>query len=66
MIQDQNIQQLSYHEDAIASLDVTDAEIFYAAASDNTELDGVLLIPKRAHEKPWPTIVLPHGGPLTG
>ena len=59
------MQQLSHHGDAIAKLHIADAELFYAAASDNTELDGILLIPKRADEKPWPTIVLPHGGPRT-
>ena len=56
--------QLSQHGDGIANLDIAEYEILYAKARDNTALDGLLLKPKRAIEQPWPTIVLPHGGPL--
>ena len=65
VIQDQDLRQLPYHGDAVAKFVIADAEIFYAAASDNTDLGRVLLIPKGADEKPWPTIVLHHGGPRT-
>ena len=60
----QELRQLSQHSETIVRLDVVDSEILYFKASDNTELDAVLLTPKTADEKPWPTIVLPHGGPL--
>ncbi|KAG6997905.1 hypothetical protein G7Y79_00037g074230 [Physcia stellaris] len=63
-IQDQGLCQLSQHGDGIANLDIAEYEILYAKARDNTALDGLLLKPKRAIEQPWPTIVLPHGGPL--
>ncbi|KAI4250181.1 MAG: hypothetical protein L6R40_000353 [Gallowayella cf. fulva] len=56
--------QLSQHGEGIAKLDVADSETVYANARDNTGLDGLLLKPKEAVEQPWPTIVLPHGGPL--
>ncbi|KAL8895279.1 MAG: hypothetical protein Q9207_008231, partial [Kuettlingeria erythrocarpa] len=62
--QGQGLCQLSQHGDGIANLDIADSEILYAKARDNTELDGLLLKPKGAVEQPWPTIVLPHGGPL--
>ena len=63
-VEGQELRQLSQHSEAIATLDVAESEICYFTASDNTELDAVLLTPKSAGEKPWPTIVLPHGGPL--
>ena len=52
MLQDQDLRELSHHGDTIAKLDIADAEIFYAAASDNTEFGGVLLIPTGADENP--------------
>ena len=63
-VEGQELRQLSKHSETIARLDVAGSEILYFKASDNTELDAVLLTPKTADEKPWPTIVLPHGGPL--
>lgn len=63
-IQGQVLCQLSQHGDDIANLDIAEFEILYSKARDNTALDGLLLKPKGAIEQPWPTIVLPHGGPL--
>ena len=63
-VQGQAFCQLSHHGNEIANLDITEYEILYAKARDNTALDGLLLKPKGAIEQPWPTIVLPHGGPL--
>ena len=63
-IQDQGLCQLSQHGDDIANFDIAESEILYAKARDNTALDGLLLKPKGAIEQPWPTVVLPHGGPL--
>jgi dipeptidyl aminopeptidase/acylaminoacyl peptidase len=55
---------LSSHGKDIAKLDLATAEPFYAKAQDGTDLDGVLVLPKKYKApKPWPTIVLVHGGP---
>jgi dipeptidyl aminopeptidase/acylaminoacyl peptidase len=55
---------LSNHSKDIAKLDIATAEPFYAKAQDGTDLDGVLVIPKNYDaSKPWPTIILAHGGP---
>ena len=60
----QNVKQLSQHGQAIAKLDIATAEAFNVIADDCTELDGVLLLPSGGR-KPWPTVVIPHGGPHT-
>jgi dipeptidyl aminopeptidase/acylaminoacyl peptidase len=55
---------LSYHGETLAKLDIATAELFYAKAQDGSDLDGVLVVPKDFDvPKPWPTIVLAHGGP---
>ena len=55
---------LSNHGKGIAAMDIATAEPFYAAAQDGTELDGILVLPKdSATSKPWPTVILVHGGP---
>lgn len=55
---------LSNHGEDIEKLDIATAEPFYAKAQDGTSLDSVLVIPKNYNSpKPWPTIVLVHGGP---
>ncbi len=64
-IWNQHMCQLSQHGHAIAKLGIATAEVFNATADDNTELDGVLLLPSKEGSKPWPAIVLPHGGPHT-
>ncbi|KAF6227200.1 hypothetical protein HO133_008642 [Letharia lupina] len=64
-IWNQNVSQLSQHGQAITKLDIASAEVFNATADDNTELDGVLLLPSKRGRKPWPTVVIPHGGPHT-
>ena len=64
-IWNQNVSKLSQHGQAIASLGIAPAEIFNATADDNTELDGILLLPSEGGSKPWPAVVIPHGGPHT-
>ena len=64
-IWNQDVSQLSQHGQAIAKLSIATAEVFNTIANDNTELDGVLLLPRNKGRKPWPTVVLPHGGPHT-
>lgn len=55
---------LSNHGKEVAELDIATSEPCYATAQDGTGLDGVLIIPKNYDlPKPWPTIVLVHGGP---
>jgi dipeptidyl aminopeptidase/acylaminoacyl peptidase len=56
--------QLSNHGEEIEKLEIATATPFYAKAQDDTDLDGVLVTPKNYNApKPWPTIVLVHGGP---
>ena len=56
--------QLSQHGIAIARLQIADARPLYYISKDGTESDGVLLIPSKVSKpKPWPTVVLIHGGP---
>lgn len=64
-IQKEKVTQLSQHGQAIADLGIASAEAFYTTADDNTELDGVLLLPRKRGGKPWPAVVIPHGGPHT-
>ena len=64
-IQKEKVTQLSQHGQAIVELGIASAEAFYTTADDNTELDGVLLLPSKRGGKPWPTVVIPHGGPHT-
>lgn len=59
------VSPLSQHGQAIAKLSIATAEPFNTTADDGTELDGVLLLPSNRGRKPWPTVVLPHGGPHT-
>lgn len=59
------VSQLLQHGQAIAKLSIATAEPFNTTAHDGTELDGVLLLPSNRGRKPWPTVVLPHGGPHT-
>lgn len=55
---------LSNHGEEIAELDIATSEPFYAKAQDGTDLDSILVVPKNYDiPKPWPTIVLAHGGP---
>ena len=57
---------LTDHAKEIAKMDIATSEPFYANAQDGTELDGVLVIPHNYDlPKPWPTIVLVHGGPYS-
>ena len=62
-IQNEKVTQLSQHGQAIAELGIASAEAFYTRADDNTELDGVLLLPSKGGGKPWPTVVIPHARP---
>lgn len=56
--------QLSQHGIAIIRLQIADARPFYYTSQDGTKGDGVLLTPSRVSKpKPWPTVVLIHGGP---
>ena len=59
----ENACQLSRHGKEIASLEVGEAEPFYCTAKDGTELDSVFLRPLNGSIKPWPTVVVVHGGP---
>ncbi len=55
---------LSDHGKELAEIEIATSEPFYAKAQDGTDLDGVLVVPKNYDlPKPWPTIVLVHGGP---
>ncbi|KAL9118040.1 MAG: hypothetical protein Q9187_005418 [Circinaria calcarea] len=55
--------QLSQHGTAIASLQIADAQSFFYRIKDDICGDGVLLSPSKANNpKPWPTVVLIHGG----
>lgn len=55
---------LSNHGKDLAEMDIAVSEPFYATAQDGTDLDGILVTPKNYDvPKPWPTIVLVHGGP---
>ena len=55
---------LSDHGKSIAQIGIGTAEPFYAKAEDGTDLDGVLVIPRNCDlPKPWPTLVVVHGGP---
>ena len=55
--------RVSDHHAALASVDLASAEDFCFAAPDGWQLDGILIRPPAAGEGPWPTVVLPHGGP---
>lgn len=56
--------RLSNHGKEVAELEIATSTPFYATAQDGTNLDGILVIPKAMKlPKPWPTIVLVHGGP---
>ena len=55
---------LSDHGKEVAEVEIATSEPFYAKAQDGTDLDGVLVVPENYDiPKPWPTIVLVHGGP---
>ena len=55
---------LSNHGERLAKLVIATAEPFYAKAQDGGDLDGVLVVSNNFDvPKPWPTIVLVHGGP---
>lgn len=57
------LRQLSDHHASWRDVRFAErVELSYAAA-DGTALDGVLLLPPDAGPGPYPTVVLPHGGP---
>lgn len=59
-----NLCQLSQHEASISATEIGHAEPFYFSGDDGTALDGIILTPlKGDRSKPWPTVVIPHGGP---
>jgi dipeptidyl aminopeptidase/acylaminoacyl peptidase len=54
-----------HHGAEIAKLDIAEASLFYATASDGTAIDALLYTPKN-HElsNPYPAIVFAHGDPI--
>lgn len=56
--------QLSQHESSLSGIEIGQADPFFYGADDGTALDGVILTPVKGDKsKPWPTVVIPHGGP---
>ncbi|KAI9734533.1 MAG: hypothetical protein M1834_002134 [Cirrosporium novae-zelandiae] len=56
--------QLSQHGLSISALNLSTSQPIYCKSSDGTSLDGILHLPaKSPYTKPYPTIVLIHGGP---
>ena len=53
----------SDHHALLAGLELASAEDFCFTAPDGWQLDGILIRPPGAGDGPWPTVVLPHGGP---
>ena len=56
--------QLSQHGQGIVALKLGYGRPFPCTAADGTQIDGVFTTPTE-ERKPWPTIVLIHGGPYS-
>ena len=57
------LRRVSDHHALLAGLELASAEDFCFTAPDGWQLDGILIRPPGAGDGPWPTVVLPHGGP---
>jgi len=57
------LRRISDHHAALAGVPLGEVEDFRFAALDGWQLDGVLIRPPGPGDGPWPTVVLPHGGP---
>lgn len=56
--------QLSRHGASVAKVAVGTTHPIYCTTEDGTVLDGLFLTPsKTVGDHPWPTVVVPHGGP---
>ncbi|MCJ1227515.1 hypothetical protein MMC12_004171 [Toensbergia leucococca] len=63
-VKDGTTYQLSQHGASVGKFEIGNAEPFYCTAKDGTELDGVVITPsKPSQQKPFPAVVLVHGGP---
>lgn len=65
-ILDGNVVCLSQHGKAVSDLDIGEAKPLYCSVPDGAHIDSVLTTPKNYQQpKPWPAIVLLHGGPYS-
>lgn len=58
-----SLQPVSDHHSVLKAVDLGIAEDFSFTSPDGWQLDGIVIRPPAAGAGPWPTIVLPHGGP---
>jgi dipeptidyl aminopeptidase/acylaminoacyl peptidase len=59
-----DLRRLSDHHRALEGVALGNVEDFFFEAPDGSRLDGILVRPTGASDAgPWPTVVVPHGGP---
>ena len=58
-----SIEPSGEHEDGLRAIALGQVEPLRCSASDGTAIDAVVIRPVDAGDGPWPTVVLPHGGP---
>jgi dipeptidyl aminopeptidase/acylaminoacyl peptidase len=57
------LHRVSDHHAVLSGLSLGPVEDFRFDTPDGLQLDGILIRPPGAGDAPWPTVVLPHGGP---